>query len=82
MIYQAKFPDHAISQKVSQQLASRGMRPPCRIGVVTSKGNVSLSGMIQYEHQRRSAVQAARAVGGVQGVSENLQVIPTAQHWA
>jgi hypothetical protein len=39
MMYQAKLPDHAITQKVSQQLASRGMRPPCRIGVATSKGN-------------------------------------------
>jgi osmotically-inducible protein OsmY len=81
MISQTKVPDHAITQKVSQQLASRGMRPPCRIGVVTNKGNVTLSGMIQYDHQRRSAVQVARGVNGVQRVLETLQVIPTTQHW-
>jgi osmotically-inducible protein OsmY len=81
MMYQAKPPDHAITRKVSQALASRGMRPPCRIGVMTSKGSVTLSGMIQYEHQRRSAVQATRGVDGVQRVLERLQVIPAAQHW-
>ena len=81
MIYQVKPPDHAITQKVSQILANRGMRPPCRIGVVTSKGSVTLSGMIQYEHQRRSAVQVAWGVDGVQRVLERLQVIPTARHW-
>lgn len=81
MMQQTKLPDHEITQKVSQQLASRGMRPPCLIGVATSNGTVTLSGTIQYEHQRRTAVQAARGVGGVQRVLERLQVIPTAQHW-
>ena len=81
MVHQTKPPDHAITLKVNQRLASRGMRPPCHIGVVTSTGNVTLSGMIQFEHQRRSAVQAARGVEGVQGVFERLQVIPAAQHW-
>ena len=80
-MYQSNFPDHTITQKVSQQLAGRGMRPPCHIGVVTNRGNVTLSGTIQYEHQRHSAIQAARAVDGVHGVSERLQVIPTTQHW-
>jgi len=77
----ATLPDNEITQKVSQQLAGRGMRPPCRINVVTSKGCVTLSGMIQYEHQRRSAVQTARGVGGVQRVTESLQVMPSSQHW-
>jgi osmotically-inducible protein OsmY len=80
MMHQAKPQDHAITQKVSQRLASRGMRSPCRIGVVTSRGNVTLSGMIQYEHQRRSAVQLTRGVDGVQRVLERLRVIPTAPH--
>ena len=81
MMYQAKPSDHAITRNVTQSLASRGMRPPCRIGVVTSNGSVTLSGTIQYEYQRLSAVQSTRLVDGVQRVLERLQVIPTARRW-
>jgi osmotically-inducible protein OsmY len=73
--------DTSITQHVSQQLASRGLRPPCHVNVSTSKGNVTLSGTIQYEHQRRAAVQATRAVAGVTRVVDQLKVIPKADHW-
>ena len=33
MMDQAKPSDHAITRAVTQSLASRGMRPPCLIGV-------------------------------------------------
>ena len=52
--------DPTISRKVSELLSNRGMRPPCRIIVATKKGRVTLSGAIQYEHQRRIAVKASR----------------------
>jgi len=65
MIYQARAPDYAITQKVSQQLCNRGVRQPCQIKVVTSEGNVTLSGTIQYGHQRRMVLQTTRAVDGV-----------------
>lgn len=73
--------DGTITQTVSQQLSNRGLRPPCHVNVVTTKGNVTLSGTIQYEHQRRVAVQAARGVAGVQRVVDQMQIIPKAQHW-
>jgi osmotically-inducible protein OsmY len=76
-----KNPDSTISQLVSRVLSSRGMRPPCHIAVATLKGNVTLSGAIQYEHQRRIAVQAARGVAGVQRVVDHLTIIPRVQHW-
>ncbi|MHB1035236.1 MAG: BON domain-containing protein [Pirellulales bacterium] len=81
MMYQAGVPDRSITQKVDKELCSRGVRPPCHITVVTNKGNVTLSGTIQYEHQRRMVVHTARAVDGVQRVVDQLRVIPKVQQW-
>jgi osmotically-inducible protein OsmY len=81
MKYQETVKDPVISHKVSEKLSSLGVRAPCRVMVVTNKGNVTLSGTIQYEHQRHTAVRAIRAVAGVQRVTDQLQVIPSGQHW-
>ena len=72
--------DPVISQKVSQKLSSLGVRPPCRVTVVSNKGNVTLSGTIQYEHQRQGAMHAAKGVAGVQRVVDQMRVIPRKPH--
>ena len=72
--------DPVISQKVSQKLSSLGVRPPCRVTVVSNKGNVTLSGTIQYEHQRQGAMHAAKGVAGVQRVVDQMRVIPRQPH--
>jgi hypothetical protein len=66
--------DKTLDQKVAQQLSARGMRSPCKIAVRTSKGVVTLSGDIEYEHQRNAAVQAARHLDGVKSVVDQLHV--------
>jgi osmotically-inducible protein OsmY len=81
MMYQAKVPDQAITQKVNQQLCNQGVRSPCQVTVVTTKGNVTLSGTIQYEHQRRMVLHTTRGVAGVQRVLDQMRVIPKMQHW-
>lgn len=68
-------PDRTIDQKVGQQLSNRGMRPPCKVVASSNAGTVTLTGKIQYEHQRNSFVQTARRVEGVQRVVDQLQVI-------
>jgi osmotically-inducible protein OsmY len=81
MRYQANIKDPVISHKVSERLSSLGVRAPCHVMVATSRGNVTLSGTIQYEHQRHVAVHAVRGVAGVQRVVDQMQVIPSGQHW-
>jgi osmotically-inducible protein OsmY len=68
-------PDRTLDQKVVHQLASRGVRPPCKVTASTSSGTVTLSGKIQYEHQRNLCMQAAGNVEGVRRVIDRLQVI-------
>jgi osmotically-inducible protein OsmY len=73
---QAKTQDPIITQKASEKLSSLGVRAPCRVRVVSDKGNVTLSGTIQYEHQRHVAIRAVKSVVGVQRVLDQMQVLP------
>ena len=68
--------DKTINHKVTQGLAARGMRAPCSIAVQTTKGVVTLSGNIEYEHQRNTALQAVRHLDGVSRVVDQLHVKP------
>lgn len=70
----AKVPDNVLVQKVSQMLVNHGFRPPCRINVSAHNGNVTLSGSLLYENQRRNAVRTAQAVSGVRRVIDQMKV--------
>ncbi len=72
--------DASITRNVSRQLAGCGLRSPCRIEVQTRNGEVTLSGAVQFVHQRNAAVQAIRTVEGVRRVIEKLKVTPPAKH--
>jgi hypothetical protein len=69
-----KMPDATLVQKVTRQLSNHGMQSPCHIAVIVRKGDVTLSGTIQYEYQRIAAIHAARGIDGVRHVVDHLQV--------
>jgi osmotically-inducible protein OsmY len=48
----------------------------CRVNASIHNGQVTLSGNIQYDNQRRPAVKAAGSVEGVRGVLDQLKVVP------
>jgi hypothetical protein len=73
--------DKTINHKVTQGLAARGMRAPCSIAVQTTKGVVTLSGNIEYEHQRNTALQAVRHLDGVSRVVDQLHVKAKTSPW-
>lgn len=72
--------DATISRNVSRQLASCGLRAPCHIQVQTRQGEVTLTGNVQFVHQRNTAVQAIRTVEGVTRVVEKLKITPAPKH--
>ena len=71
--------DRTIAQAVTQRLATRGIRSPCRIDVQSRNGEVTLSGSIQYPYQRSAAMQAASTTSGVRQVVDRLTVKSTAK---
>ena len=68
--------DQDITQQVNIKLASRGLRAPCRVSVQTSNGTVTLSGTVQYSHQKGTAVRAINGITGVQRIVDRLIAKP------
>jgi osmotically-inducible protein OsmY len=68
--------DRRLLQRVTQQLTTRGIRNPCHVDAAVKNGDVTLTGTIQYEHQRKAAMQAATGVTGVKRVSDRMTVKP------
>jgi osmotically-inducible protein OsmY len=66
--------DKSITRQVQSKLAGRGLNAPCRIVVDTVKGEVTLSGSVQYLQQKANAVQAANGISGVRRVVDRLTV--------
>lgn len=74
-------PDKQVSQKVQQRLSRAGVGSQSTISVQVRNGDVTLSGTLQYETQRRSALHAARGVTGVRRIVDQLQVKQAAKRW-
>ena len=68
--------DRTVVQQVTQRIATKGIRSPSRIDVQAKNGQVTLTGNIQYAHQRSAAVQAASTAAGVRQVVDQLKVMP------
>jgi osmotically-inducible protein OsmY len=69
--------DATITTTVKANLASDSATKPSsltRIGVKTHEGIVNLTGTVQSFEIKERAERIARAVGGVRGVTNNLQV--------
>lgn len=73
-------PDSVLKNKVTQQLANRGLRTPCRIHVEVRKGVLTLTGQVNYPHQRDAAMAAVRSIDGLSRIHEQIQVKPPAKH--
>jgi osmotically-inducible protein OsmY len=67
-------PDKQISQKVQQRLSRTGLGSQSKIAVQVRNGEVTLSGTLQYETQRRPVLHAAQGVAGVRRIVDRLQL--------
>ncbi len=74
MIGRESASDRVVIQKVTQVLINHGLRPPCEIHVICRGGNVTLTGTIQFEYQRKNAVRSASTVPGVRRVKDEMAV--------
>ena len=68
-------PDRAILKDVNKRLSrsgtGRGM-----IAATVRGGQVTLTGRVQYESQRRALMQTVRRVDGMKGVTDQIKVKP------
>ena len=74
MLHRGSESDKAILKKVNQRLARASLGSRSQLTAEVRNGQVTLSGTIQYDNQRRPALRAASSVEGVKGVVDQLQV--------
>lgn len=75
-------PDKSILQKVNQRLMGIGSGSQRAITAAVNNGDVTLSGSIQFEHQRRNVMRAANTVAGVRRVIDQVKVVPKESKWS
>ena len=68
-------PDTAVLQKVNQRLSRLGGAQG-KVSATISRGDVTLSGVIQYEMQRASIMKVATSVAGVRRVVDQMKIKP------
>lgn len=66
--------DATITASVKTKLAGDKLSSLTRVDVDTTKGVVSLNGVVQSAEQRTRVEELTRQVNGVQSVNNNLQV--------
>lgn len=80
MLSRGSTPDKALLKKVNQRLMRAGLGAHSRVTAAIRNGQVTLSGSIQYENQRRTILRAATGVDGVSRVVDKLTVQPANAH--
>ena len=77
----AKKEDDRLQLRISNKLTNVGLRAPCRFNLDVYNGSVTIKGLVQYEYQRRAAIQTIRSQDGVQSVIDQLKVQPPVHNW-
>lgn len=74
-------PDKALLQKVNQRVQQTGTGGQSKVNVSVRRGEVTVSGSIQYEMQRQNILRAAGRVAGVRRVVDQLRLQERKQNW-
>lgn len=71
----------ALLQKVNQQLTRMATGSQARVKAAVCRGQVTLSGTLQYATQRSPVVRAVGNVAGIRRVMDQLQEKPQKKKW-
>ncbi len=82
MTFEKQVSDKTLLNQVVQKLARSGAGSQTKITPTVSSGNVTLTGALKYDHDRRSILNAARNISGVRRVIDQMSVAPKKSNWA
>ena len=74
-------PDRALLLKVNQRVEQTGTGSQSKVTVNVHRGEVTVSGTIQYEMQRQNILRAAGRVAGVRRVVDQMQLQAKKRNW-
>jgi osmotically-inducible protein OsmY len=72
----AERPDADLAAEAMRALTWDTQIPTENLEVAASKGQVTLHGEVQWEHERRAAEEAVRRLTGVRGITDVIKVRP------
>ena len=75
-----QIPDKTLLKGVVQKMARKGTNSS-RITPTVRSGDVTLTGTIGYEHERRPLLKTASSVPGVRRVIDQLRVEAKKKNW-
>jgi osmotically-inducible protein OsmY len=81
MPFEHKVPDKALLAKVNQRLSRCGVGSRVHVNATVRNGTVTLSGVLDFDYQRKPLLRAAAGVDGVRMVIDQLKVKPPT-HWS
>ena len=67
-------PDNTLLKRVNDKLSRTGAGAQAKVTAAVRAGDVTLSGILQYEIQRRPLLKAATSVAGVRRVIDQMRV--------
>jgi len=73
MSLRKQIPDKELLKSVLQNMTRKGVNPS-RVKATVQSGTVSIVGAIDYDHQRRSIINAVGSITGVKRVIDQLRV--------
>lgn len=81
MLRRDQVPDKTIIHKLNQRLVRAGMSSKSKVTIVVKNGTVTVTGLLQYDNQRRPLMNALRRVDGVRGLVDQMTVKPRENKW-
>lgn len=74
MVFGNQIPDKTLIRAINKKLMRTGTQT--KVIATVSSGYVTLTGVLQYENQRRTLIRAANQVPGVRHVGDQMTVQP------
>ena len=69
-----KISDNQLTRSVTQKIQQKSAGSGCKVIITVSQGNVTLSGTVENEYQKRPFINAASGINGVRRVIDQTQV--------
>ena len=69
-------PDRTLLKTVNRRLDRTGTGSQSKVTAAAQRGTVTLTGKLQYEHQRNPILKAIRSLAGVRQLIDQLQSPP------
>ena len=76
-----QIPDKTLLKQVIQKLARSGNSSQSHVTATVRSGDLTLTGILKYEHERRFIVKSISSIGGIRRVIDQMRVAPKKRIW-